>query len=104
MSDMATALRVEVAGRVTGLLQRAFSLICLFVLGTLLYVTSIDPARASFEGRVLFGVAAQMQARVGVSANIGHAPTACSLTLDLLPADHSSCTESMVLEPAGPQT
>ena len=90
----------DIAYHTGNLLHRAFDLTCLLALGLLVYVTGIDPANAGLRSRPLFGVQASIAGSVGVAVNASHAPTACGLTNDLLPAAHRSCTNAMMLEPA----
>ena len=89
----------DIAFHAGNLLHRAFDAVCLLALGLLIYVTSIDPASAGLHSRPLFGVSARIAVSVGVAVNSSHAPTACSLTNDLLSAAHRSCTHAMILEP-----
>ena len=89
----------DIAFHAGNLLHRAFDAVCLLALGLLIYVTSIEPASAGLHSRPLFGVSARIAVSVGVAVNSSHAPTACSLTNDLLSAAHRSCTHAMILEP-----
>jgi hypothetical protein len=89
----------DIAYHAGNLLHRAFDLIFLLALGLLIYVTSIDPANAGFEGRAIFGVQARIAGTAGVAVNSSHAPTSCHLTNDLRASPNRSCTQALILQP-----
>lgn len=84
----------------TRLVQSSLDLVTLAVLGTLIYLSSFDPASAGLKGRPMFGVQARADGAAGVVLTSSHAPTSCGLTNDLLASDHRSCITAMVLEPS----
>ena len=92
-------LGADIAFHAANLLHHAFDAVCLLALGFLIYGTSIDPASAGLHSRPQFGVSARIAGTAGVAVNSSHAPTACSLTNDLLASAHRSCTHAMILEP-----
>ena len=90
----------DIAFYAGNLLHGAFDLACLLALGLLVYATGIDPANAGLHSRPIFGVQASVAGSVGVAVNASHAPTACTLTNDLLPSLPRSCTSALILDPA----
>ena len=81
------------------LIHRTFDLTCLLAFGMLIYVTGIDSANAGQNRIPIFGIHASIAATAGLAVSPSHAPTACSLTLDLLPSRHRSCTQALILDP-----
>ena len=90
----------DIAYHAVNLAHGAFDLLCLLTLGALVYASGIDAADAGLQGRAMFGVRASIEAQGGPALSASPAPTSCTLTNDLLSADHSSCIQTLVLEPA----
>lgn len=80
--------------------QAGMDVITVLILGTLIYLTSLDAASASLHGRPMFGVGASMAGVAGIALTSSHAPSSCGLTNDLLDVAHRSCIVALVLEPA----
>lgn len=89
----------DVAYHAGNLVHRAFDLLCLLAMGMLIYVSGIDSANADQHRHPIFGVQASITGAAGLAVTASHAPTACSLTLDLLPSRHQSCITTLILEP-----
>ncbi|MGV8988650.1 MAG: hypothetical protein ACOH2H_20495 [Cypionkella sp.] len=90
----------EIGEDATRWAQTGIDLATLLIIGTLIYLTSLDPAAAGLHGRPMFGVGARMEGVAGVTLTSSHAPSSCGLTNDLLASAHRSCIDAMVLEPA----
>jgi hypothetical protein len=91
----------DVAYHAVNLTRSAFDLVCLLALGMVVYTSSIDSANAGLGARPMFGVQASVEGTHGAAINSSHAPSSCSLTNDLLSAEHRTCITAMVLEPYG---
>ncbi len=100
LKDALSDLGEDIAFHAGSLVHRAFDGLVLLALGLLVYVSTIDTASAGLHGRVMFGVRAEVSGTVGIIVNASQAPSSCHLTNDLLPSEHRSCTQAMILEPA----
>ena len=89
----------DIAYHAGNLIHRAFDLTCLLAFGLLIYVTGIDSANAGQNRSPIFGIQASIVGTAGLAVSSSHAPTVCSLTLDLLPSRHRSCTNALILDP-----